>query len=95
MRARVIFGSIIGLIGQQIVEVQADPAFYCQNRVDTNLKGYGDVNFYEDCGDLCDCFVFELLCLKRSGTNNDIITLEQKDFAYADSCSISECICNI
>ena len=91
MRARIIFGSIIALIEH----VKADAAFYCQNRVSTNLKGYGDVNFYESCGDLCDCFVFELLCLERSGANNDIITLESKDFAYADTCQISECICNI
>ena len=68
MRAKILFGSAIALVGQRIV--QADAAFYCQNRVSTNYRGYGDVNFYESCGDLCDCSVFELLCLKRSGADN-------------------------
>ena len=65
-RIRITLLGIIALISR----VHADAAFYCQNRFSANLKGYGDVNFYESCGDLCDCFVFELLCLKRSGFSN-------------------------
>ena len=75
--------------------VNADVAFYCENRLRTDLKGYGDVNFYESCGDLCDCWAFELLCLKRSGADGDVITLNSESYAYASSCAITECICNL
>ena len=81
---------LLGHIGKL---VNADVAFYCENRQRTTLKGYGDVNFYESCGDYCDCWAFELLCLKRSGANNDV-TLSSESFAYASNCAITECICN-
>ena len=44
----------------------ADPAFYCELKSNEDFKRYGDLQTYEECGELCDCYVFELLCLYRA-----------------------------
>ena len=73
----------------------ADLSFRCTSTANSGLRGYGDASLYESCGvDICACQVFELVCLRRSGPELDVFTLESFDFVKATECPASECICN-
>lgn len=43
----------------------AEPAFFCESKTNSALANYGGIDRYIGCGDSCDCFAFELLCLKK------------------------------
>ena len=73
----------------------AGPAFFCRSRENPEFAGFGDIKTYENCGvDLCDCKVFDLLCLRKNGPELDIFTLESLDYAEAAECPSTECLCN-
>ena len=40
---------------------------------------------------MCQCYAFELLCLTR---NEDVHTLESVSYKFADTCDITQCLCN-
>ena len=73
----------------------AGPAFFCTSRENPEFAGFGDIKTYENCGvDLCDCKVFDLICLRKNGPDLDIFTLESLDYAQATECPTTECLCN-
>ena len=42
----------------------ANLTVYCENLDDRNVLTYGGLAQYRLCEGLCDCYVFELLCLE-------------------------------
>lgn len=44
------------------------------------------------CGDLCDCQAYEILCIDIASDFST--TLETKSFVEAESCATNECLCN-
>ena len=77
--------------------VQADPAFFCTFKENAEFKRVGDLEFYQSCGERCDCQIQELVCLKAYGNKNDEkveFTLESESVEYAENCPTNECICN-
>ena len=86
---------VLGLyvVASQLDRVQADPAFFCQNIANLDLKRFGDFDFYAACDGQCDCSFIELICLVRT-PQADYITLNSASLAYSQSCPQTECICN-
>ena len=72
----------------------ADPAFYCEHKTLDEFDGYVDYDRYVACGDVCDCSLIELLCLVRNFDSGEF-TFESVSFEYADTCTATECLCNI
>ena len=96
----VVLTSSIGKYAAQLLlfaapaVVLADPAFFCQNKQISDFSAYGDVEMYEGCGDVCDCSIFELLCLVRSAETGQF-TFESVSYEFASNCDFTECLCNI
>ena len=87
--------SLAVLINCSLEGVNASPAFYCESKEDEKMRGFGGLSLYQSCGqDLCDCKAFDLMCLRRSGPELDVITLESKYFEQSRECPSTECICN-
>ena len=43
----------------------ANLTVYCENYDNNKILTYGGLTEYQRCEGLCECFVFELLCLER------------------------------
>ncbi len=65
---------------------QAEIGFYCVSKLNGDFKAYGDIERYEGCKDLCQCYAFELLCLTR---DEDVHTLESVSYKFAETCDIT------
>ena len=80
-----------------VVMIKADPAFLCTFKENPDFSKVGDLDFYKQCGNRCECKIQELVCLK-SYENNDPskveFTLEYESFEFASNCPLTECICN-
>ena len=72
----------------------AEPAFYCESKSNSKLANFGTFDRYKGCGEACNCYVFELLCLTRDSKDNSVFTLESEGYDYANSCLVTECLCN-
>jgi len=60
---------------------KADLAVYCVNVRDPTLFRSGGFEEYKNClGDICTCYAYELLCLKRA---KDKFTLQSLSYAEA------------
>jgi len=72
----------------------ADLAVFCINNKDNALTRSGGFTEYSQCtGNICTCYAYELLCLRRR--SSDKFSLESVSYSFAQSCPISECLCNL
>lgn len=60
----------------------ANIAIFCQHNERSELSRYGTLKEYEQCGDVCTCYAFELICLSRDATASKF-TLLSKSFDYS------------
>ena len=75
-------------------QVFADTAFFCQNKEFPQYNNFGDLALYEGCAEFCDCYAFELICLKKPDPKAIVFTLEQESFTAMGLCPPTQCLCN-
>lgn len=46
----------------------ANVAIYCQHNERIEFSKYGTLKEYQQCGDVCTCYAFELICLTRDAS---------------------------
>ena len=84
------------------VASHADPSFFCTFKENADFWRVGDLDFYKECSNLCDCKIQELVCLRKYDSNSEQkkvpsivdFKLTYESVNFAENCPETECICN-